>query len=101
IRGGFKVQPDVVRKALEDHPAVDEAVVFGRPDDRLGKVPVAVVTPREKEKPPTPDELFARCRETLTPYEVPVEIRVVDELPRTPSLKISRQALLELFEKTE
>ena len=43
IRGGFKVMPDDVRAALESHPAVAGAAVVGRPDDRLGETPVAMV----------------------------------------------------------
>jgi len=47
IRGGFKVLPDDVRAALESHPAVLGAAVVGRPDARLGEVPVAMVELRE------------------------------------------------------
>ncbi|MGH3677668.1 MAG: class I adenylate-forming enzyme family protein, partial [Mycobacterium sp.] len=43
IRGGFKVMPDDVRSALEDHPAVQGAAVVGRSDGRLGETPVAMV----------------------------------------------------------
>ena len=47
IRGGFKVMPDDVRTALEGHPAVAGAAVVGRPDERLGETPVAMVELRE------------------------------------------------------
>ena len=47
IRGGFKVMPDDVRTALESHPAVQGAAVVGRPDDRLGETPVAMVELRD------------------------------------------------------
>ena len=47
IRGGFKVMPDDVRVALEGHPAVAGAAVVGRPDERLGETPVAMVELRE------------------------------------------------------
>ena len=46
IRGGFKVQPEVVRAALERDPAVAEAAVVGVDDERLGAVPVAAVERR-------------------------------------------------------
>jgi acyl-coenzyme A synthetase/AMP-(fatty) acid ligase len=99
VRGGFKVQPDTVRKVLESHPAVREAAVAGLPDDRLGAIPVAAV---ELEPGVSADEaglvadLVARCRAELTPYEVPKHVIVVDELPRTPSTKVSRVDLLDL-----
>ena len=47
IRGGFKVMPDDVRAALESHPAVRGAAVVGRPDERLGETPVAMVELRD------------------------------------------------------
>jgi len=46
---------------------------------------------------PDPAELIALCREHLTPYEVPAEVLVVPELPRGPSMKVSRLDLLDLF----
>jgi len=96
IRGGFKVQPDRVRAALERHPAVREAAVAAAPDERLGQIPVAGVE-LEPEHVATASELKTFCRATLTPYEVPVHIVIVDALPRTPSSKVSRVELLELI----
>jgi acyl-CoA synthetase (AMP-forming)/AMP-acid ligase II len=96
IRGGFKVQPDQVRAALERHPAVQEAAVAGLPHDRLGQVPVAAVQCHPGSTPPEIPELIALCRQLLTPYEVPVHVLVLGELPRTPSSKVSRVELLDL-----
>lgn len=98
VRGGFKVQPDQVRKALERHPAVAEAAVVALPDDRLGQVPAAAVELRPGLPTPDEAELIATCREVLTPYEVPVHVAVLDELPRTASFKVSRVDLVELIE---
>ncbi|MFD3377459.1 MULTISPECIES: class I adenylate-forming enzyme family protein [unclassified Streptomyces] len=96
IRGGFKVQPETVRRALETHPAVREAAVAGLPDPRLGEVPVAAVEVEPGLPAPDPAELDALCRARLTPYEVPAHIVVLDVLPRTPSSKVSRVELLDL-----
>lgn len=101
IRGGFKVHPDVVVAALERHPAVREAAVAGLPDVRLGQVPVAAVELQAGATPPDEAELRTLCRQHLTPYEVPVRVLVVDELPRTPSMKVSRVDLLALFQDLE
>jgi long-chain acyl-CoA synthetase len=95
IRGGFKVHPGLVCQVLEKHPSVLEAAVAGLPDDRLGAVPVAGVELRPGAEVPSVDELLAHCREHLTPYEVPAHIVVLDELPRTPSSKVSRVDLIE------
>jgi long-chain acyl-CoA synthetase len=96
IRGGFKVAPDQVKRVLETHPAVREAAVAGLPDERLGQIPVAAVQREPGVPAPTMDELLALCRQHLTPYEVPVYIAVLDELPRTPSSKVSRVDLLDI-----
>ena len=96
IRGGFKVQPETVKEALESHPAVREAAVAGLPDPRLGEVPVAAVEAEPGRPAPDTAELVALCRARLTPYEVPAHIVVLDALPRTPSSKVSRVELLDL-----
>ncbi|WP_327312145.1 class I adenylate-forming enzyme family protein [Streptomyces sp. NBC_01235] len=96
IRGGFKVQPETVKRVLETHPAVREAAVAGLPDPRLGEVPVAAVVAEPGRTAPTTAELIELCRTRLTPYEVPSHIVVLDALPRTPSSKVSRVELLEL-----
>ncbi len=46
----------------------------------------------------TEQELLEFARRNLTGYAVPVAVRVVAALPRTPSLKVSRPAVLALFE---
>jgi acyl-CoA synthetase (AMP-forming)/AMP-acid ligase II len=87
LRGGFKVQPDVVRSALERHPDVRGAAVFGLDDDRLGQVPVGVVELRAASGADG-EQLLAYLRPLLAPYELPTRIVVVDELPRTASAKV-------------
>src|SRR5690606_16516162 len=42
-RGGYSVYALEVERCLEQHPAVAEAAVVGRPDERMGEVPVAAV----------------------------------------------------------
>lgn len=100
VRGGFKVQPAQVASALERHPSVREASVAPLPDRRLGHVPVAGVEVHPGSPRPNSSELTALCREVLMPYEVPVHVVVLDELPRTPSSKVSRVELLELVEES-
>ena len=57
LRGGMKVQPDVVRVALERDPAVQAAAVVGLDDARLGQVPVAAVELRDGSTT-SPEELL-------------------------------------------
>ena len=97
IRGGFKILPDDVVKALEAHPAIREAAVTGLPDRRLGEVPVAAYLLKRDAVAPTDEELRAFLKQALMPYQVPVQLRRLDEMPRTPSMKVSQPALRALF----
>jgi acyl-coenzyme A synthetase/AMP-(fatty) acid ligase len=95
LRGGYKVQPEVVRAALERDPAVVEAAVVGVPDARLGAVPVAAI-----ERGPDTRSTRRPCwrRQALARYEVPVAITVVDALPRTASGKADLAAVRAMFD---
>src|SRR3954470_12229002 len=86
VRGGFNVYPREVEEVLNEHPAVLEAAVIGRPDDRLGEGGVAFVSLRPGTTA-TPEEVGAFCRERLAAYKYPREVVVVDELPKGPSGK--------------
>jgi long-chain acyl-CoA synthetase len=93
-RGGFKIPPGVIEDALAAHPAVNEASAVALPDARLGQVPAAAVT---LLSPVTAEELMQYLASRLTRYQRPVAIKVVDHLPRTPSLKISRALVREHY----
>jgi long-chain acyl-CoA synthetase len=96
IRGGFKVMPDDVRAALEGHPAVRGAAVVGRPDDRLGETPVAMVELRNAVSTDS-TALVEFLRVRLARYEIPADIVIVDQIPRTPSGKADLGAVREFF----
>jgi acyl-CoA synthetase (AMP-forming)/AMP-acid ligase II len=96
IRGGFKVMPDDVRTALEGHPAVRGAAVVGRPDDRLGQTPAAMVELRDAASVDAV-ALVEFLRTRLARYEIPTDIAIVDQIPRTPSGKPDVGAVLEFF----
>ncbi len=96
IRGGFKVHPEDVIKALQDHPAVLEAAVVGIADPRLGAVPVAACVLRTGAAA-TEEELLIFARSRLAPYQTPTQLKVVAELPRTTSMKVSQPELRALF----
>jgi acyl-CoA synthetase (AMP-forming)/AMP-acid ligase II len=98
IRGGFKVLPDDVRAALERDPRVRGAAVVGRPDARLGAVPVAAVELRPGAEPASPDDLLAGAARVLARYELPIELRILDALPRTTSGKVDLAAVRALLE---
>ncbi len=92
IRGGYNVYPREVEEVLFAHPAVAEAAVIGRPDDKLGEEVVAIVT-LQPGASATPEEIVAYCRERVAAYKYPREVRVVDELPKGPTGKILKKEL--------
>ncbi|BBY93310.1 o-succinylbenzoate--CoA ligase [Mycobacterium gallinarum] len=96
IRGGFKIEPETVARALCTHPAVRDATVLGRADDRLGQIPVAAVELVDSRA--TGEDLREHCRTILTPYEVPAEVFIVDELPRGAALKVDRARLVAMLD---
>jgi long-chain acyl-CoA synthetase len=85
-RGGNKVFPEQVEEVLRLVPGVDDVAVVGRPDERLGEVPVAVVVGRARD-----EELEAACRAELAPYKVPVAFLRAESLPRNEIGKLMRQ----------
>lgn len=101
VRGGFKVHPDDVVKALEAHPAIREAAVVGIADPRLGEVPAAALMLKAGAIPPTHAELAGFLRERLLPYQLPTKICFVEDVPRTTSLKPALPALRELLSAAE
>jgi acyl-CoA synthetase (AMP-forming)/AMP-acid ligase II/acyl carrier protein len=95
-RGGEKVAPYEIEKALLLHPAVREAVAFGVPHPRLGEnVSAAVVLKPETEV--TSSELQSFLHERLAPFKVPQRVHVTSTLPRTETGKIRTSELREYF----
>lgn len=96
-RGGFKVDPLRITAALCTHPAVADAGAVGIRDERLGQVPAAAVELRRGQPRPSEAELLAYLRDHLRSFEMPSRIRIVDALPRTPSMKVRLADLPALF----
>jgi acyl-CoA synthetase (AMP-forming)/AMP-acid ligase II len=90
-RGGNKVFPEQVEDVLRLAPGVRDAAVVGRPDERLGEVPVAFVV--ADDGAPDDDALASWCRDHLVAYKVPVAFHRVDALPRNDVGKLLRREL--------
>ncbi len=88
--GGLKCFPEEIEAVLNEVPEVRRARVFGKANARFGAVPVAEIVPRDPAHPPKISGLAAHCRGALARYKVPVEFRLVESVPLTPSGKIQR-----------
>jgi len=92
-RGGFKILPEQVAAVLRRYPGVHDAAVLGKPDARLGQVPVAAIEMSPGIPSPPPSLIEAFAREHLTGYMIPKEFHFVGALPRTASMKVNRPEL--------
>ncbi|WP_066907685.1 long-chain-fatty-acid--CoA ligase [Millisia brevis] len=92
ISGGENIYCAEVENAIAGHPTIREVAVIGRPDDRWGEVPVAVVA---GDAPPTLEELREFLGDTLARYKHPAVVEYVDTLPRNASGKVVKGRLRE------
>ncbi|HEY3831080.1 MAG TPA: AMP-binding protein [Acidimicrobiia bacterium] len=90
--GGANVYPAEVEAALEEHPAVQSAVVIGLPDEDLGHTPHALVYANGDI---SDDDLRAFLGERLVRYKIPRSFEFVDEPLRDDAGKVRRSALRE------
>jgi acyl-CoA synthetase (AMP-forming)/AMP-acid ligase II len=94
--GGENVAAEEVETFLVQHPAIRQAAVIGRSDDRMGEVVVAVVEPTSPGAV-TEAEVIAYCKEHLANFRVPRAVHFVDAWPTTASGKILKPSLRERF----
>jgi acyl-CoA synthetase (AMP-forming)/AMP-acid ligase II len=93
IRGGENISVQEVEAAIYAHAGVNEASVFGAPDERLGEVPVAVVRLKD-DSALTNEELLGFLEGKLAKFKIPERIVFSAEpLPRLGTGKFDRRAL--------
>lgn len=93
IRGGMNLYPAEIEAVLAGHPAVDDAVVIGVPDEKWGEQVGAVLRLRPGAERPDFGELREFVRGQMSVHKAPVYWCVVDELPTTPTGKIQKYVL--------
>jgi fatty-acyl-CoA synthase len=91
ITGGENVASVEVERVLVEHPAVLEAAVVGRADERWGEIPVAFVTLRAGMSA-SEAELIDFVRSRIEHFKAPKEIRF-EELPKTSTGKLQKHKL--------
>lgn len=91
---GYRVSPTEVEEVAYATGLVRDAVALGIEDARLGQRIVVVATPADQSDL-DPAALIAAMKRTLPSYMVPAQIRVLDEIPRSPNGKFDRKRLHE------
>jgi fatty-acyl-CoA synthase len=93
ISGGENISSIEVEGALYRHPAVLEAAVVARPDEKWGETPCAFVTLKEGAAV-TEQDLIDHCRKVLAHFKCPKTV-VLAELPKTSTGKVQKNVLRE------
>ncbi|MFK7997633.1 MAG: acyl-CoA synthetase [Granulosicoccus sp.] len=91
ISGGENISSIEIEDALYAHPAVLEAAVAARPDDKWGETPCAFVT-LKNDQAASEEDLIAWCRDRLAHFKCPKTI-IFRELPKTSTGKIQKFVL--------
>ncbi|MBI3453365.1 MAG: acyl-CoA synthetase [Rhodospirillales bacterium] len=89
ISGGENISTIEVEGVLYRHPAVLEAAVVARPDEKWGETPCAFVTLKPDASAVSADDVIAYCRENMARYKVPRTV-VFGPLPKTSTGKIQK-----------
>jgi fatty-acyl-CoA synthase len=91
ISGGENISTIEVEGVLYRHPAVLEAAVVARPDEKWGETPCAFVSLRPGAEV-SEAELIAFCRERLAHFKAPRSV-VFADLPKTSTGKTQKHIL--------
>ena len=92
IRGGENVYPLEVEQVLATHPDIQDVVVVGIPERRLGETIKAFIVPTPGAAPDA-EELRRYARERLAGFKVPVMWQFLEAMPRNANGKIMRRKL--------
>ena len=94
IRSGFNVYPPEVEAVLNEHPAVVQSAVIGRPIP--GNEEVVAFVQLMPGSTATPTDLMAHAARLLAPYKRPSEIIVLETLPAASNGKTLKHRLADV-----
>ncbi len=92
ISGGENISTIEVEDTIYSHPAVEEAAVVARPDEKWGETPCAFVKLKVGYDEVTEQEIIDHCRKHLAHFKAPKTV-VFSELPKTSTGKIQKFVL--------
>jgi acyl-CoA synthetase (AMP-forming)/AMP-acid ligase II len=97
IRGGENIFPAEIEHAVRALDQVADVAVIGVPDERYGEVCCAYVRLAEGQTLET-EEFKLLLTGRIARYKVPAYLRKIDQLPLTPSGKVQKFKLKEMFD---
>lgn len=92
IASGYNIYPREIEEVLYEHPAVQEAIIIGVPDDYRGETVKAYVVLKPGIEASV-EELAAYCKANMAPYKVPKLFEFRHQLPKSSVGKLLRREL--------
>ena len=92
ISGGENISTIEVEDAIYAHPAVEEAAVVAKPDEKWGETPCAFVKLKVGYGEVTEQDIIDHCRARLAHFKAPKTV-IFTELPKTSTGKIQKFVL--------
>jgi fatty-acyl-CoA synthase len=92
ISGGENISSIEIEKTLYRHPAVMEAAVVARPDEKWGETPCAFVTLRDNIDDVREEDIISFCRDNMAHFKAPKTV-IFGDLPKTSTGKIQKFVL--------
>jgi len=93
IKGGENIYPLDIENILLTHSSVKECVIVGIPDDVYGENVKAFVVLHD-DFGATEQELINFCKDFLPLSWCPVQVQLIEEIPKTPSGKVIKNQLV-------
>jgi len=98
IRGGENIYPKEIEDCLLEMEQIEDAQVFGIPDDFYGEV-VCCWAKAKDGYDLTEQHVKDYCTQELANFKVPKHVKIVNEFPMTVTGKIQKFVMRELMEK--
>jgi fatty-acyl-CoA synthase len=96
ISGGENVYAAEVEAVLLEHPAVTDAALIGKPDEKWGEIGLVFVV-LDRGSQISDQELLDFCRGRLARYKVPKQVIFTDSLPYSAYGKVIKAVLKEEY----
>ena len=100
ISGSENIYPAEIEAFMHEMADITDGVIVGKPDEKWGEVPVAVVIPK-KGTNISEDNFLNRFQEQLARYKHPKAVYFVEDLPRNAMGKIKRHIVKDILRKGE
>jgi len=98
ISGGENIYCAEVEAVFNNHEAVKQCALIGKPHKKWGEVGILVVE-LKKNKMITKEELIKFSKKYIAKYKIPRELKIVDKMPEITLGKIDKKALKKNIEQ--